>query len=202
MILVIIIILLLLFILMKPENVYQRGHSFGVKYLNNTNILPGHAVMFDIDDTLLFTKNDKPIKPIIELVRECNKRGILVLIITARDSIYTLGTVEDLLKLHIFPDPDNRQFRMFYNHFGIRSFPKDAVFYDFLYLRHSPEDDHEYFKSDVKKRLAETGIITIMSVGDNEIDVRGNYSGYALKLPNTNDPRLFHKNPQGKFVAV
>ena len=178
----IIILIILLFFLMRKDTVYERAYNLGVNYLNNTKIVPGYAVMFDIDDTLLSIKNYKPIKPIIELIRECNKRDILVLIITARDDMYTKETIEDLINLHIFPENFSNKY------------PKDAVFYDFLYLRHSPEENNDHFKSNVKKKLAQAGIITIMSVGDNEIDVLGKYSGYALKLPNKSDPRLFHKN--------
>jgi hypothetical protein len=41
-----------------------------------------------------------------------------------------------------------------------------------------------------------------MSIGDNEIDILGDYSGYAIKLPNVNDPRLFHKDSYGNMVNI
>jgi predicted secreted acid phosphatase len=149
--------------------------------------------MFDIDDTLLNTKNFKPIKPIVNLVKLCNELKITVLIITARDSRYTQETAQDLAELNMYPRLHKKDF----------IFPEDALFYDYLYLRHSPRDDHDYFKSHVKQRLFELeNVRTIMSVGDNVIDIVGDYSGYALKLPNHNDPRLYHKDYYGNIIQV
>ena len=127
----------------------------------------------------------------LNLINECNKRGILVLIITARSSIYKSETIQDLEDIKVYSRYDNSL-----------GAPKGSVFYDYLYLRKSPQDDHSYFKSDVKKKLAKDGVFTIMSIGDNEIDIIGKYSGYALKLPNINDPRLFHKDSNGRMVNV
>ena len=183
--------------MVKQKNVYTIAYELGKTYLDNIQLSPNYAVMFDIDDTLI--SNNKPIKPIIKLIKECNKRNIQVLIITARDSIYTIETIEDLLNVGIYPNPD--KFKDIYNHFQI-GVPKNAVFYDFYYLRHSPKDDNEMFKSNVKKELVKNEIYTIMSIGDNEIDIIGNYSGYTIKLPNIHDPRLFHKNSSGRMVNV
>jgi len=36
-----------------------------------------------------------------------------------------------------------------------------------------------------------------MSIGDNIIDVDGENSGYFIKLPNHNDPNLYHLNTKG-----
>ena len=156
-------------------NHYQLAYEMGIRFLDNSIYYKNPAVMFDIDDTLLLTgeetKNNqfKPIKPIINLLYECINKNILVLIITARDSRYREHTIKDLAKYKI---------------------P-----YSFLYLRQSPNDDHELFKSNVKQDLYERyGITTIMSIGDNIIDIAGNFSGYYLKLPNKTDPNLYHSN--------
>jgi hypothetical protein len=175
----------------KNKNVYDIAYELGVNYLDNISLMPNYAVMFDIDDTLIFSTNYKPIKPIIKLLKECNKRNILVLIITARDNIYKDETVDDLKQIKIYSKYDN-----FYD------VPKKSMFYDYIYLRKNPQDNHQLFKSNVKKELAEKGIFTIMSIGDNEVDVIGPYSGYAIKLPNTRDPRLFHKDSHGYMVNV
>lgn len=169
------------------KNVYGIAYNLGISYLNCIKYDPSFAVMFDIDDTLLYSKNFKGIKPIINLLNECNKRNFKVIIITARDSIYTEDTIQDLLNIGIYPNQDN-----LYN----------SNYYDYIYLRHSPKDNHNLFKSDIKKKLYDNGIQTIMSIGDNEVDINGNYSGYAIKLPNTKDPRLFHKNNLGQMVNV
>ena len=156
-------------------NKYNLAYQMGIRFLDNSVYYKNPAVMFDIDDTLLLTGEGtkhnplKPIKPIINLLYECINRDILVLIITARDSRYREHTINDLAKYKI---------------------P-----YSFLYLRQSPTDDHELFKSNVKQNLYERyAITTIMSVGDNIIDTIGNFSGYSLKLPNKTDPNLYHSN--------
>jgi hypothetical protein len=48
----------------------------------------------------------------------------------------------------------------------------------------------------------DNGITTVMSIGDNTVDIIGPYSGYCIKLPNTSDPRLFHINTYGKLENV
>lgn len=167
---------------MKKNNLYTIAYQMGISFLDNSVYYKNPAVMFDIDDTLLLTGEGtnhnslKPIKPIINLLYECINRNILVLIITARDSRYREHTVKDLAKYKI---------------------P-----YSFLYLRQSPNDNHELFKSNVKQNLYERyDIITIMSVGDNIIDTIGNFSGYSLKLPNKTDPNLYHSN-YGKLEMI
>ena len=114
------------------------------------------AVMFDIDDTLIFVSGESN-EPVINLLIDCRKKGLLIIIITARNSKYTEETKKQLAE------------------YGIE--------YDYLYLRQSPQDNHDMFKSDVKKRFYENGITTIMSVGDKEMDITGPYSGLKIKLP-------------------
>jgi predicted secreted acid phosphatase len=164
--------------------VYDTAYRLGKNYIHHGKF----AVMFDIDDTLLNTRTMKGIKPIIHLLHECNKKGLFVLIVTARDSVYTDQTIQDLLNI------------------GIREYgPNITVntpYYNYLYLRQSPQDDHQYFKSDIKKYFAKHGLFTVMSVGDNYIDVIGEYSGFCLKLPNQNDPNLYCTNIKGKLVPV
>ena len=164
------------------RNKYILAHQMCIRFLDNSICCKNPAVMFDIDDTLLLTGEGtkkipfKPIKPIINLLYECINRNILVLIITARSSIYREHTVKDLAKYKI---------------------P-----YSFLYLRQSPDDNHELFKSNVKQNLYEKyAITTIMSIGDNIIDTIGNFSGYCLKLPNKTDPNLYCSN-YGKLEMI
>jgi hypothetical protein len=163
----------------KKENIYDVAYDLGIHYLDQVGYNPRYMVMFDIDDTLLYVSTMKPIKKMVKLLKECKKRNLKVAIITARDSKYTNGTLQDLKNIGI-TDKD----------------------YDFLYLRVSPQDDHEMFKSDVKEDLYDEGFFTIMSIGDNNIDIVGPYSGYGIKLPNVSDPRLFHINNKGKLENV
>jgi hypothetical protein len=62
--------------------------SVGIGYISNRQVMEGDAVMFDIDDTLIFV-NKQPIFPIIELLYRAQYLGYKIVIITAR-----LGTDE------------------------------------------------------------------------------------------------------------
>jgi predicted HAD superfamily phosphohydrolase YqeG len=126
------------------------------------------AVMFDIDDTLIDSISRERIEPMYHLLNECIKENYNIIIITARDSQYTKETKQELSRLN--------------------------VRYDLLFLRDPKKDEFYYFKDIIKKSLSEHDIDIIMSVGDHEHDVSGDYSGYFIKLPNYQDPRLFHLN--------
>ena len=170
---------------MKNIKKYKLAYNLGINFLNNFDKnVENPAVMFDIDDTLLYSSPELqekgisfiPIKPIIEILNECLRRGIIVLIITARDSKFRAHAIQDL--------KDN------------------GIEYDYLYLRENPRDNHEEFKSDIKKYLLENyKITTIMSLGDNLIDIYGRYSGYGLKLPNKTDPKLYEKK-YGNLILI
>jgi len=60
--------------------------SWGIHYISNREIAPNDAVMFDIDDTLIFTDGE-PNKPIIELLHEALGMTYKIIIITARPLI-------------------------------------------------------------------------------------------------------------------
>jgi len=164
---------------------YKIASELGCNYIDNyINTLKNKpkkgAVMFDIDDTLLYVKGDTliPIKPIIDLLNYCITQDLLIIIITAREQKYRQYTIDDL------------------NNNGIN--------YSFLYLRKSPEDDNEMFKSKIKEELFYNyGIKILLSVGDNIIDVIGPKSGYCLKLPNKTDKKLYEKSPDSSnFIEV
>jgi len=171
---------------------YDSAYDLAMNYLNTINAesIPGAAVMFDIDDTLLSVNEQSltPIKPIIKILKECNDRGITVVIITARDSRYTIETMKDLADNDIYP-----------YHIG---YPEREMYYNYLYLRVSPNDDTNHFKTKIKDRYKSNGINIIMSIGDNLIDIEGENSGYGIKLPNKQDPRLFHINGKGQLQQV
>ena len=163
--------------------VYKTASALGHKYINGINKVNKtnkNAVMFDIDDTLLYVKNDSliPIKPMIDLLNYCIKKNLLIIIITARDQKYKKYTIDDL------------------NNNGIN--------YSFLYLRKSPEDDNENFKSKIKEQLySDYGIKILMSIGDQYIDIIGPKSGYGLKLPSKTDKKLYETSPDGsKLIEV
>lgn len=164
------------------NTLYNVAYDLGVtnlRYIKKLNI-QNPTVMFDIDDTLLYVNSDyslTPIKPMIKLLNYCLKNGFIVLILTARDSKSIKQTKKDL------------------ENAGIR--------YHYLYLRISPQDDYPTFKSDIKKMYMDYYQLNIvMSVGDNDIDINGPYSGYSIKLPNKTDPRLFHINMEGQLENI
>jgi predicted secreted acid phosphatase len=167
------------------KSTYDTALQLGVSYLNmlkkiKNNNIP-QAVMFDIDDTLLKVNGNSltPIHPIIELLNYSKKLGFIVIIVTARDKYYASSTEKQL------------------HDFGI-------VNYINLHMRDPRKDngvvriqDQQIFtfKSDIKKEYyTKYGIQFVMSVGDNLADIIGDYSGYYLKLPDHNDPNLYHLN--------
>ena len=60
--------------------------NWGVHYISNREIAPNDAVMFDIDDTLIFT-DGTPNIPIINLLHGARAMGYKIVIITARPGV-------------------------------------------------------------------------------------------------------------------
>lgn len=60
--------------------------EWGLHYISNRVVRPRDAVMFDIDDTLIFT-NGKANKPIINLLHTAKQMGYNIIIITARPGL-------------------------------------------------------------------------------------------------------------------
>jgi predicted HAD superfamily phosphohydrolase YqeG len=149
------------------------AYSLGVKHLDEEK--EKRAVMFDIDDTLIKTDGSL-ILPMIDLLRYCKVKGHKVIIITARDSRDETATRRQLLFCNIK--------------------------FDAIYFRHDPQDNHNMFKSDIKKMLFDKGTVITMSVGDQMCDVNGPYSGYRLKLPSIRDSKLYHGPCELRMVPI
>jgi len=180
-IIIIIFIISLIFILVNskfnkegmdktPASKLCEARKIAMKYLrymkkNNFMNIKKPAAMFDIDDTLIDTVTHQPMVEITKLLEECKKAGMYIVIITARLDRYLNYTIEEL------------------KYFGI--------YYDRLYLRNS-KDNINVFKENIKEQLAvQENIYTVFSIGDNYIDVKGNWSGFWIKLPNQEDNRLY-----------
>lgn len=74
--------------------------DWGVHYISKREIKPGDAVMFDIDNTLIYTSGT-PITPMIELLHTAYKLGYKIVIITARPGISpTIHWTTNQLKNH------------------------------------------------------------------------------------------------------
>ena len=60
--------------------------NWGVHYISNRKLVQSDAVMFDIDDTLIFT-NGQVNAPIVNLLHEARVMGSKIVIITARPGL-------------------------------------------------------------------------------------------------------------------
>ena len=77
----------------------------GIYRLVDRKIQPNDAVMFDIDDTLIFTDGE-PNDPIIDLLRIARHLGYKIVIITARPGLEHVieWTIRELLSFNITYD--------------------------------------------------------------------------------------------------
>ena len=157
----------------------EKARELGIKFLNTMKKnkfgkFANPAVMFDIDETLSYY--GVPLNEIIDIYRYCRKLGLKIIIITARAIEGLQFTKNELKSL--------------------------GVKYDHLILRKST-DDIMTFKNKCKQQLADNNNINIiMSIGDNWIDVDGDCSGYALKLPGTTDDYLYHTTSKGQISKI
>jgi len=77
----------------------------GIEFISNRVVRQGDAVMFDIDDTLIYVDKE-PIKPMIELLHEAKNMGYAIVIITARPghAPFVTWTIEELSQYGIVYD--------------------------------------------------------------------------------------------------
>jgi predicted HAD superfamily phosphohydrolase YqeG len=77
----------------------------GIEYISNREIASNDAVMFDIDDTLIYVNKD-PITPMIKLLYEAKKMGYNIVLITARPGWeeFVKMTVDELNSYNIYYD--------------------------------------------------------------------------------------------------
>lgn len=144
-----------------------------------------NAIIFDIDDTLLcnyrmmkdrdfsfnltipewgewFQKRSAPaIKPVRNLMKKAQEKGIAIFLITGRPEAFRAIT-EETLKLEGYS--------------GI----KEIIFFK------KPDDDYSAisYKPLERKKLTEKGYSIIMSVGDQDSDIQGEYTEHRIKIPN------------------
>jgi hypothetical protein len=194
---ILLILLLIIFLLRKGEETehfmipvtsdkYTIAEKLGKHYISNVANLSRKngeklAVMFDIDDTLLYvTGKVTLIKPIKNLLDFCISQGLLIIIITARDSSYKHHTQMELNKYSI-------NYSSLYLH---ERFPGET------------NEDFYNFKSNIKKYLYDKyKIKVIMSLGDQDLDVIGEYAGYGIKLPNKKDSALYEVFPNSSLLT-
>jgi hypothetical protein len=192
----------------------EKGHY--IKYLNKISIetlkilkspeirnLIGKTVIFDIDDTLVYTNPINPIildnpeilpefgnvyhfpplLPMLALAKEVIKLGYIVIIITARHSNMLNDTYTNLHRYLLFPDkvltsttyPPDPSFKA--------ELRKNLEYIDYHQLKTITSKDlldPELFKSK-KKGLFELKLV--MTIGDRWADITGQSDIIGIKLP-------------------
>ena len=147
------------------KNVYPEAYNIGKKFLKiqeQNKYFGIHNPSVMFDiDGTLIDYQGYPIKHIIKLLNLCIKNNLNVIIITARPISSTQFTESQL-----------RYFNIDYS----------VIFY---------RTTGNNFKSNIKKGLSELDLNIILSIGDNIVDVEGEYSGFYIKLPNKDDPNLY-----------
>ena len=73
--------------------------------LENIEFRPNQAVVFDIDDTLISSKNGQPITNICNLYNYCRQKGYGMYIITARAG--TPYGVKYTMRINGYPEKEN-----------------------------------------------------------------------------------------------
>jgi predicted secreted acid phosphatase len=109
----------------------EEAKEKGIGFILGRRMDDGDAVMFDIDETLIFMDGDRPNRPIIELARLADMVGYEVIIITARP-----GT------------PENKQFTK-------EQLDREGIPYDLIVFT-----AHEA-KGEVKKRIGKKIILSV-----------------------------------------
>ena len=166
--------------------------SYLFNYLNNFPKYKKCTVIFDIDDTLVYTNpvnihNEedykvpntenlmifKGIKQIIDVAKLCKKLGYYIIIITARPYASEISSIKNL------------------EYLGIK--------YDELY--HNQYYPDLTFKVKLKKTLAKKHNI-ILSVGDNWYDIQNLKNCLCIKLPDPSNPNAYFTFDNQRYYII
>jgi predicted secreted acid phosphatase len=139
--------------------IYNKYARIAMITLMKLDLSNNATIVFDIDDTLIFSKTGYPIKPIIDLYNFCILLGLKIIIITNR-----VETNENI-------EHTKNQLK----NVGIS-------IYDLIYFRPSFFEPSK-FKVVARKNVVDLGYNIIMSIGDMYWDL-GEYGGIGIKLPN------------------
>ncbi len=148
-------------------NIYDRAKKQGIQLIDcltnlTNNKIDEHSrqfcVIFDIDDTLLYSNDGKPIREIADLYQYALSKKISTIIITARPGL-----------------KDNIQYT-------IQQLKENNIQnYDLLYFRPETMTNVDEFKNFARRNANECGYIPLFSIGDMKWDV-GQYGGIPLLL--------------------
>jgi len=137
---------------------FQKQVSIGMYIIDHIiNKNNKYCVVFDIDDTLIRSKDHSIIYPIYHLYQYAQSKGIYTVLITARPGLMNNMrlTMEELRDKNIK--------------------------YDLLYFKPPHMTDIEKYKLFARKELYDSGYTCIFSIGDMYWDT-GDYGGIPILL--------------------
>ena len=144
-------------------SIYDQAKKQGIELIdclikNSKHSSKNFCVFFDIDDTLIDSKNGKNIDQIFNLYRHALSNKISTIIITARPGFKNniTGTIKQLTE-------------------------NDIKNYDLLYFRPEYMTNLEEFKMFARRNAQECGYTPLFSIGDMKWDV-GEYGGIPILL--------------------
>ena len=136
---------------------FQKQVSIGMNIIEQSINKKKCCVIFDIDDTLIRSKDQSIIYPIYDLYEYARFHGITTVLITARPGFMNniKITMEELKEKNIS--------------------------YDLLYFKPPHMTDIEKYKMFARKEVNEAGYTCIFSIGDMYWDT-GDYGGFPILL--------------------
>lgn len=177
----------------KYVNILNNIHTLLTSYLYSFSLInKKYTVIFDIDDTLVYTDaldmiKDKKfpndlikgymifpeISQIASIIRYCKLLNFYIIIITARPYSTEKSSIKNLELLNIE--------------------------YDELY--HNKDFPDMEFKIELKKKLAQKHDI-ILCIGDNWQDIQGLQDTLCIKLPNYKDINSYFTFDNKNFTLI
>jgi hypothetical protein len=174
-------------------NILNKIHKLLKTYLYSFSLInKKYTVIFDIDDTLVYTDSLNMIKDkkfpnsiikgymifpeisqIASIARYCKQLNFYIIIITARPYSSEKSSIKNLELLNIK--------------------------YDELY--HNKNFPDMNFKIELKKKLAQKHDI-ILSIGDNWPDIQGLQDTLCIKLPNYKDINAYFTFDNKNFTLI
>lgn len=173
-------------------NILNKVKNILVPYLQHFPKYKKFTVIFDIDDTLVFTnpvnthsiheykiKNRanlmifKGIKQIVDIAKLCKKLGFYIIIITARPYASELSSIKNL------------------EYLGIK--------YDEIY--HNKNYPDLTFKVKLKEHLSKNHNI-ILSIGDNWYDIQNLKNCLCIKLPDPSNPNAYFTYDNKRYFLI
>lgn len=139
----------------------MRTAKYAMNTLKDMELPSNPAIIFDIDDTLIRSSNGSCINHIRVLYNYALTKGITPILITARVGLSKESMEYTKLQLDIC------------NIYG----------YKYIYFRPKLWENILYYKNYARKNVTNKGYNIVMSVGDMEWDVVGEYTGVGILVP-------------------